>query len=271
MLDWLQRQQRDWAESQLLAVDRAGYFARAEDNLPWLSPEIRSDFDAADGGEFGRAGVRAKIAALHSSSALAVNFFGYWRMRDPKPLAEAVGFDADIAEIRFEQKFPTGVGPRAPNIDVVIRGVDERLLAVESKFCESFTRKSQSLQDKYFPKGSGRWHAAGLPGAQEAADSLRESNAYVYVDAAQLLKHMLGLAQTRTDWRLMLLWYVPTADAAEAMNAEASGFQQLLGPDGARFSWSSYQELWSRLYPLLASQDQEYTAYLGRRYFAGLV
>lgn len=271
MLDLLHRQQRAWADSQRLQVDHAGYFARAEDNLPWLSPEIRSEFDAADGGEFGQSGGRAKIAALHSSSALAVNLFGYWRTRDPKPLAEAIGFESDIAEIRFEQKFPTGVGPRAPNIDVVIRGVHERLLAVESKFCESFSRKSQSLQDKYFPKGSGRWHAAGLPGAQAAADSLRETNAFVYVDAAQLLKHMLGLARTRTDWHLMLLWYVPTTDAAEAMNAEASEFQQLLGPDGARFSWSSYQELWSRLHPMLGSQDQEYAAYLGGRYFAGLV
>lgn len=271
MLNLLRRKQRDWAESHGLSTDFAGYVSHPENHLPWLTPRTRADFEAADGDEFGRSGKRAKIAALHSSSALAVNVFDYWSTCDPQPLAAALGLPYDIAELRFEQKFPTGVGPRSPNLDVVIRGSDRQLLAIESKFCEPFGSKSQMLQDKYFPEGEGRWRLAGLPGAEEAARSLRLANTFRFLDAAQLLKHMLGLAQTRMDWHLLLLWFVPSQEVGQAMDAEASRFKQLLGSDSGRFSWLSYHDLWNRLQPMLHAEDWAYAEYLGQRYFAPVV
>ena len=72
--------QRTWAESIDLTLDAAGYCMSPDSNLPWLSPQTRAEFESADGNEFGSDGARAKIAALHSSSALAVNLFDYWRM-----------------------------------------------------------------------------------------------------------------------------------------------------------------------------------------------
>ena len=126
--------QNAWARSCGLAVDDAGYTHRPEENLPWLTPRTRADFEAADGNEFGATRKRAKIAALHSSSALAVNVFDYWTVRNAAPLAAALNLAYPIADIRFERKFPTGVGSRAPNLDVVIAGPDRQLLAVESKF-----------------------------------------------------------------------------------------------------------------------------------------
>jgi hypothetical protein len=262
----IRRQQVEWAESRQLEVDSRGYLARPEDNLPWLTRKTREEFDAADGGEFSPRAGRAKIAALHSSSALAVNFFDYWRPRDSQPLAAALGIAGTISEIRFEQKFPTRVGSRAPNIDVVIRTASEQLYALESKFCEPYSPKPQPLQDKYFPPGEGRWASAGLPGVQLAAEELRRNRRFEFVDAAQLLKHILGLAQTQADWHLVLLWYVPPGAPAEAMVAEAAEFQRLLGTDAARFSWMSYQELWRRLVPHLGVGAQEYSDYLSRRY-----
>lgn len=272
MLNLLRQTQRDWAASQGLRVDEAGYFARPKENLPWLTPRTRAAFEAADGSEFGRHGERAKIAALHSSSALAVNVFDYWTTHDPEPLATALALPYRIAEIRFEQKFPTGVGPRSPNLDVAIRSADRQLLAIESKFCEPFGSKSKLLQDKYFPEGKGLWQAAGLPDAQKAASSLRITHSFKYIDAVQLLKHMLGLAHCGADWHLLLLWFEPDPDVGREMTDEASSFKQLLGSDGARFSWLSYQQLWSRLQGALHENDREYASYLRRRYFtnAGL-
>ena len=266
----LREQQRRWAESEGLAVDVAWYVHLPEANLPWLTARTRADFAAGDGGEFGQPGKRPKIAALHSSSALAVNVFDYWTSCDPTPLAAALSLQGGISEIRFERKFPTGVGPRAPNLDIVIRGPSE-LLAIESKFCESFDSKSSALQPKYFPKGKALWSEAGLPGAQEAALKLRTEDPFDCVDAVQLLKHMLGLARAGFDWRLLLLWFVPSRSVGLLMDAEALKFKQFLGPDGARFGWLSYQKLWGRLRPMLAPGDREYQRYLTRRYFPDVV
>src|SRR5690606_31214262 len=79
------------------------------------------------------------------------------------------------------------------------------------------------------------------------------------------LKHMLGLAQTRSEWKLLLLWFAPTSEALRAMDAEASRFRQIIGSDGARFTWQTYQELWSRLAPRLSPRDDEYARYLEQR------
>jgi len=264
------QQQRLWAEAEGIAADSAGYLSAPEANLPWLTPGTRADFAAADGGEFGRPGQRAKIAALHSSSALAVNFFDYWTTRDPKPIAAALELDEETPEIRFEQKFPTGVGPRAPNLDIVFRG-ETSLLGIESKFCETFGPKGSALQAKYFPGDRELWFDAGLPGAQEAAAKLRTDSSFKFVDASQLLKHMLGLARTKADWRLLLLWFVPSPSMGHDMDAEVARFRELLGPDRDRFSCLSYQELWGRLRRNLAPCDREYEEYLTRRYFPSVV
>lgn len=120
-----------WADKQVLAHLK-GYCTAPEHNLPWLTPEIRRELEAGDGGEFGKPGKRARIAALHSSAALAMNFFGYWTTRDPSPLQSALRPESPIERIRFEEKFPTPVGPRAPNLDVVLHLADGSLLAIES-------------------------------------------------------------------------------------------------------------------------------------------
>jgi len=77
---------------------------------------------------------------------------------------------------------------------------------------------------------------------------------------------MLGLAQKETNWRLLLLWFVPP-EHSEAMNHEAASFRDLLGPDAHRFSWLSYQEFWARLLTKLGSEHREYVDYISARYF----
>lgn len=250
-----------------LSCDDAGYCHILEENLPWLTSATRADFAAADGHEFAGEGRRSKIAGLHSSSAFAVNVFDYWRNRDTSPLAQVLGLGEEIKGIRFEEKFNTGVGSRSPNLDVVIR-TGASLIAIESKFTESFTvRKKSSIQDRYVLTPGGLWAAHGLDGAQHAVESLRNGESFTYLDAAQLLKHMLGLAQCGRDWSLLLLWYAPSSTVGNEMMEETARFRSLLASDAPRFAYRTYQDLWSELRPLLDVEHAQYATYIGRRYF----
>src|SRR4051812_48580589 len=86
----IKEKQRAWAARTPVACD-GEYCLDPKANIPWLSDETFREFLAADGNEFGTGEGRPKIAALHSSSALAVNVFDYWRHRDKSPLAVALG------------------------------------------------------------------------------------------------------------------------------------------------------------------------------------
>ena len=264
----LKSRQAAWASKSGQATNDIGYFVDASFNLPWLTDEIRADFDAADGHEFGRVGTPGKISAPHSSSALAVNTFSYWSARDKAALGRALNFDG-IASIRFEQKYPTGVGNRSPNLDVVMESSTGKRLAIESKFCEPFSgRKKSPIQPKYFPAGK-LWRDAGMPGAQEVAESCSESiTGYEFLNVAQLLKHMLGLGKLGGDWRLLLLWFAPSPEIARKMLIEADRFANALTSDSIRFSAMTYQDFWAALSPYLMDTHRDYSDYMNHRYFS---
>lgn len=266
----IKRQQLEWAKGLELITDADGYCQSPEANLPWLTEKTRRSFAAADGHEFGGEGRRAKIAALHSSSALAVNFFDYWSTSNREPLRSALDLTNEIEAVEFEQKFETGVGSRSPNLDVVLCLRGNGLLAIESKFAESFRSSSKgTVQEKYFADGTAKWTSRGLVGAQKAASELKGGGGYNYVDAAQLLKHMLGLAGSNKDWNLLLLWYAPTAQVESQMAEEARQFGLMLGTDACRFTEMSYQKLWRSLEPLLSEEHRGYREYMKHRYFGG--
>lgn len=121
----------------------------------------------------------------------------------------------------------------------------------------------------YFAAGSAKWTSKGLVGAQKAASELKEGRGYNDLDAAQLLKHMLGVAGSRKDWRLLRLWYAPTSHVEAEMAEEARQFRLMHGADAGRFTEMSDQKLWRSLEPLLSEGHQEYRDYLKRRYFSG--
>ena len=105
----LKASQRAWANRHGRATDEDGYCACADDNIfLGLSAGACKDFEAGDGTELGIRGARGKIQALHSSSALACNWFDYWRGRDTTPLARAFGdrgmaFAALLLNRNFQQ------------------------------------------------------------------------------------------------------------------------------------------------------------------------
>ncbi|GHT40884.1 hypothetical protein FACS189443_1860 [Planctomycetales bacterium] len=158
-LNYITSKQRIWATRKgLNSTGSKGergeknYLNPLENNL-WggkgTLTAIGAEFNAADGQELkGNDDDLPKMSALHSSSALAVNVFQYWRekSRDITPLAAACGLcrgDNQYKKtIKFEEKFSIfdeaecSKNTRHPNIDVVIHVEQngERVFAIESKF-----------------------------------------------------------------------------------------------------------------------------------------
>ena len=128
------------------------------DNLvSLLSQDTQKEFESGKGGELGERGSRGKMQALHSSSALVVNVFEYWRSYNVDAVAQACGAPSGMTEMRFEQNHPTPLGGIPPHLDVEFYGTDMKPVAIESKFTEPYHRKTKrEIKDKYLNR-KGLW------------------------------------------------------------------------------------------------------------------
>jgi len=265
----IKARQRAWAVRTGRTFDEDGYCTRVDDNIfRCLSPAARKDFECGDGTELGKVGGRGKIQALHSSSALACNWFDYWRERDLQPLSRAFGLPAEFSTLALEQKFPTGLGSIGPNLDVVL-SASEMVFAIESKFAEPY-RKSKAktyLKAKYFHDGRSLWTEGGC---QCVAEALRTGqHDFDVLDVAQLLKHMLALALKFGDhWRLCCLWFEVPGSLADQHRRELTDFTAHIGPDGTNFLALTYQELFARMELFVRQEDSAYIEYLRDRYLS---
>ncbi len=269
LCDQLKETQQSWAGARGLVFDAHGYCESCNANLfePLTSCSLR-DIASGDGAEFGSGSAKGKIQALHSSTALVCNVFDYWRGRNLAVLQKALDLSVRLCGLAFEQKFPTGAGGRA-NLDVVLYGCDGTILAIESKFTEPFKRSKNKcfLKPKYFPSNRSLWKDAGLSGCQAVADSLRNGLLrFETLDAAQLLKHMLGLGRSGSSWTLMCIWYAPGGQLSNLHSEELAAFSRALGVDSPKFRTTTYQDLFQSL--ALGPEDADYAAYLQARYFA---
>jgi len=263
----IREQQARWAR-RAGWIPTEGYLTLKENFFTPLSALSVRDLSCGDGGELVTKNGRCKAEALHSSATLACNFFDYWRGRDLSALAEVFGTEA-LCGLQFEVKFPTGFRGKAPNLDVVLFGRSGSILGIESKFTEPFhgSKLKGFLKPKYFERPD-TWATVGLPGCQHLADDLRrDPNQFKLLDAAQLLKHMLGLASSGSPWRLCCLWYRPVGEAGDRHATELARFIARIGDDASRFSELSYQEAFRRLVVRLGSGDEAYRNYLADRYF----
>ena|SRR5437879_1670820 len=277
--DMIKARQRAWATRKGLTFDADSYCTCVDDNIfQGLSPGARTDFESGDGAELGKSGGRGKIQALHSSSALACNWFDYWRGRDLQPLSRAFGVPFRFSTLALEQKkFPTGLGGIGPNLDVLLTCGDGTPFAIESKFTEPYTKSKGKtyLKPEYFHDGRSLWTEAGLPGCQAVAEALRgqQDDFHNVLDVAQLLKHMLALALSGHHWSLCCLWFEVPGSLADQHRQELTVFTAAahIGTDAAHFSALTYQELFARMVPFVGQDDSEYIAYLRERYVTDAV
>lgn len=267
-----------------MKISSKGYCREPERNLFQNLDEdgcTRRDFEDAGGGE-----LYGKMNAVHSSSALACNFFDYWRSREKTALARAMGIK-EIDSVEFEKKFRTGMKGTPPHLDVVFTLSDQTIFAIESKFIEPFdgSKNKKVVGASYFSDGregnNGRWSQLGLPRCQKLAECLREKHCYKYLDVAQLLKHILGIANSRgtgdpmcyENWTLLYLWFNPGGPEADRHEDEIERFAKAIRRDDGKvgdhgeFRAMTYQELFERLSKRLGASHDDYREYLAQRYF----
>lgn len=268
----LKKQQLCWAESIGIKPDSRGYLKSIEDNL-WkpLSPRTRKAFENGSGSELlDGPNHPAKMRALHSSSALAVNVFDFWVGKDAAPLMRALGIEVELKSLSFEAQFSTGLKGNPPNLDVVLELASGSVIAIESKFSEWLTPKpnnAEVFKPKYFPSDTKFWKQNGLPESQALAEKIYNgTEVFKFLDVPQLLKHALGLA-TQLDNRFSLhyLYYDWTGSESEPHRTEINDFANRVGPE-LRFRALTYQELFRRLCNCDGC-GPEYLSYLESRYF----
>jgi hypothetical protein len=273
----LLRRQRSWARRAGKIIDAAGYLPTVNDNLRQpLSATALADFLARGAAEFHDADPdsggrhRARMRAVHSSTALAVNVFDCWNSANRAPLAEALGLSAPIRAISFEPHLPLGLAGNPANPDILLELESGDLVAIECKFSEWLVPRRERaglFNDRYFPPGRAVWREAGLPACQELADDLQSGLDYFrYLDGRQLLKHALGLQAGRAEpLSLFYLYFDWPGPLGELHRAEIARLAGRIGTElGLRTL--TYQNLVSKLD---AAPAVDYREYLERRYGLG--
>jgi len=222
--------------------DSQGYVIDLHDNLlPGVDLDALSpDFEAGAGRE-----LEGKMRAPHSSSALAVNMFGRWR-RDPTNLRilDQTGFQS----LKCEGQCPTGLGGTAPHLDVLAVSRDA-VVAIESKCVEYLQPKRAFFSSSYDKIADARAGSAFF----KLIPRLRANmNEFRSLDAAQLVKHYLGLTNSWPGMRLTMLyayWEPRNASAFDVFiehRKEIEKFGELVRAEtNFTFRAACHRELWA--------------------------
>ncbi|WP_337175112.1 hypothetical protein [Paludisphaera sp.] len=272
--------QRAWAASRGIPFNDQGRVEHLDQNLfEPLGEEAAAEFMAGDGHELhGPGGGPGHMYSLRSSSAAAVNVFHYWKRTGRiSTIARACRIQSPRASsLRFEVRHPIddileAAGAIPPNLDVEIgyqgRG-RLRATAFECKLTEPYSSGESYIKTPYLQEEMAHiWD--GLPHLLELARRIRPiGGPFTYLNAAQLIKHILGLKRSygKEGYRLVYLWNsVPGTEAVEH-DAEIAGFKRYTDADDVQFSSLTYQELIARMFSENRRGNEAYVDYLAGRY-----
>ncbi len=236
-----------------------------------MSPDTKTDFNRGSGGELrARTATRLpKMNALHSSSVLACNVFDYWRGKDLCPLGEALGNSQRFEPLTFEAQYPTGLPGQPPNLDVALWLPSREVWGIESKFTEPFgsAKFGPAFKEKYFPDGLPVWSDRNLIKCGVLAIALQKRQVtFRHLDAAQLLKHALGLQiNYPRSFTLVYLYADQEAPEAEQHRRELVEFGAAIDGDFP-FVHLSYGTFLKKLRDLSGAEDQPFFEYITERY-----
>ena len=254
---------------------RKAYTQNLNDNLfEPLMLEVRNNFTQANGGEL--TGNPCKMQAVHSSSALGVNIFQYWkREKHITPIAAACGFcsknNTSSQDIIFEVKSPISeTFQHSPNIDVVIKNSPEsrfKVFAIECKFSEAYYSRTHSgISPKYIELDKV-WD--NMPNLLKLAKEISpDDNRFTHLHPAQLIKHILGLKEKfgKNKFRLLYLWYDTIGTESGIHHKEINEFTETTKADNIHFHAMSYQDLIIKLAKNYRSLHRSYIDYITGRY-----
>ena len=306
-LEYIQSKQQNWAGRKgynliggtIPNKGEKNYLEKLDDNLfQPLTTETLSQFENGDGNELTDSQSRlAKMKALHSSSAIVVNTFQYWHDKDVYPILvacklcskhpsgvdimyENIGSNQEkifsisrnplANKIKFEEKFTisddTKTFPFPPNIDIVIDNFsNSKIYAIESKFTEPYRGKPDGVRKAYIENDF--WN--GLSNLYDLAKEISpNNNKYQYLDAAQLIKHILGLKNkhNKNGFRLLYLWYDVIGQDGDKHRKEIEHFEEIVSKDNIKFSHITYQEVIMKLTKEFYVGNEKYCNYLTERY-----
>jgi hypothetical protein len=231
-----------------VAVDTKGYVSDVNDALlPWLSAPVRrailSELSGKGGSELvARENGKAKFQAAHSSACLAANVFGPWL-----DTSDAIPLDGArySGETHLEVECPTGLPGTPPTLDVVVDG--PQVLAVESKCTETFEPHRAEFALGYRmlvdELADRTWRA-------EYKCLVENPTRYRFLDAAQLVKHYLGLRRcfaNRLVTLAYLYWEPVNGDEVAAClihRAEVGELSKHVGDPRVRFVAMPYVWVW---------------------------
>lgn len=211
---------------------------------PELKEAIRADLAGKGGSELvARTDAAPKFQAAHSSACLAANVFGPWLdVREPVPF----GGETFAGETHLEVKCASGLRGTPPTLDCLIDGPE--ILAVESKCTETFDAHSAEFKPGYrdlvATLADKTWRA-------EYERRAEDPRRYRLLDAAQLIKHYLGLRRRFADRPITLAYlYWQPSNASELAPcvihaAEVAELSARLGDPRVRFVGMSYADLWA--------------------------
>lgn len=270
---WAIRNNINLIGSQITKGEK-NYTKDLHNNLFIYPSEITlKDFRNADGDELGHGAKPGKMQALHSSSALAVNFFEYWKKQNDKELVvKTLRIPSkNISDIRFERKFPIfDTNKNPPNIDVVFEYNDQSICAIECKFTEAYSKQKQDhgLKIKYFQK-INLWD--NLPNLKDFAKSISpEDINHKYFHPAQLIKHTLGLLNhfncDKKKFRLLYIWYDAFGEEGYTHRKELNLFSNIIVKDNIKFQSITWQELIIFLATKQRKFHKKYIDYITDRY-----
>lgn len=284
-LNFIQSKQQNWASRKGFKLiggtipDRGekNYLPNLADNLfEPLSEASLGGYNSGDGHETkDNKAQLAKMKALHSSSAIVVNLFQYWQNKAVCPIVYACKLCSTsktnlINNIRFEEKFEISENrslfPYSPNIDVVIEDSQSCVYAIESKFTEPYRGKPDGIPQSYIDQVSF-WNE--LSNLYELAKEISpDNNTFRYLDAAQLIKHILGLKKNhaKSSFRLLYLWYDVFGEDGAKHREEIEQFAEIAKKDHINFSHITHQEVIVKLTQEFYAGNEDYCNYLTDRY-----
>lgn len=285
-LQYIKNKQIIWAKrNNIKLVGSQGnkglpiYTEKIDQNLfERLISKNKKQFRDGDGGETKDSNnTKAKMKALHSSSAIVVNMFQYWdAINKVNNIANACELcnkkNKYPEEIVFEKKYEISERFRfSPNIDVVIKnknsGYQYKVFAIESKFTEPYVGIEQKGISREYIKLKKIWE--NIPNTLKLAKSISPNdNQNQFLHAAQLIKHILGLKKEygKSSFRLLYLWYDVPGKVSYFHRKEIERFADIMQRDNIKFSSISYQKLIINLINRYYKGNKKYIDYITGRY-----
>jgi hypothetical protein len=261
--------QSEWAKRKGIHTDH-GYVTEINGNLRRpLSAHAEREFSRGSGSEIKPR--PPKMCALHSSAALVVNVFDFWRGRSLTPLLRAMGVHGEAESFEFEAQLRTGARGIPPNLDVLFHLLPSGLLGVESKFTEWMSLKSgmKASLTRYVAADGSFWSRADMPECDRLVRELQRLDhpPFKYLDIPQLLKHALGLKRAAKGgtWYLRYVYLDCPCAARADHQKEIADFSATVGSE-LNFRAQSYQSLLASLDVASDPELVDYLEYLRDRY-----